>query len=102
MAADTPAELYVSPEVLDAAIRAFNRRRPKRSRLPKRSPAMEHAVRAAIREWFAFSAARRAGWQLANCAFNLSQSPALDESARRSLKESQTAWDAATQGGNYR
>jgi hypothetical protein len=38
---------------------------------------------------------RRAGAMLANCAFNLKQRESLDADTRRSLAESQEAWDAA-------
>jgi hypothetical protein len=38
---------------------------------------------------------RRAGAMLANCAFNLKQRKSLDADTRKSLAESQEAWDAA-------
>lgn len=37
----------------------------------------------------------RAGAMLSNCAYNLKQCTTLDDAARRSLTESQDAWDAA-------
>lgn len=105
MAADLPAELRepIPVRALDAAIAAFNAGRPKKRQIQKRrAMAMRRAVRAAIREWFFGSEAYRAGAMLSNCAFNLSQASALGDAARRSLKESQVAWDRATQSRRFR
>ena len=43
------------------------------------------------------AAIMRAGGRLSNCAYNMKQDKRIDESYRRSLKESQEAWDKAVE-----
>lgn len=62
--------------------------KPVAKRRPRRATAVQHEL----------ERRRLTGAALANCAYNLSQTTALDESTRRTLKALQVEWDAIPYG----